>query len=107
MAGPHGRGRRVETAKAALASLTFCAVFSKMSFLAAPEAEALAHATLMLFRCQLRHLDDGQVHGFHAGVLQCGSVARTIARGPERPGLGSLKAERVFLERLEVVLSSD
>jgi len=107
MAGPHGRWRRVETAKVALASLTFWAVFSKMAFLAAPEAETLAHATLMLFRFHLRHLDDGQVHGCHAGVLQCGSVARTSARGPERPGLGSFKAERVFLERLEVVVSSD
>jgi len=107
MAGPHGRGRRVETAKAALASLNFWAVFSKIAFLAAPEAEALSHATLMLFRCQLRHFDDGQVHRRHAGVLQCGTVARTTARGPERSGLGSFKAERVFLERLEVVVSSD
>jgi len=52
MAEPKGPGRRVKTAEAASVPLTFWAVLSKMALLAAPEAEALAHATLTLFRCQ-------------------------------------------------------
>jgi len=78
-----------------------------MAALAAPEAEALAHATLTLFRFQFRYLDGGQVHGRHAGVGQGDSVARTTARRSERPGLGSFNEEGVCHERLEAVVRSD
>ena len=107
MAETKGLRRRVETAEAASAPLSFWAVLSKMALPAAPEAVALAYATLTLFWCQFCYLDGRQVRGRHAGVGQGGSVARTAARRPDRLSLGHFNAERVCHERLKVVISSD
>jgi len=107
MVKPKEPGRRVETAEAPSVQLIFSEVLCRMSFLAAPEAEALAHALLTLCRCRLGYLDGGLVHGRHARVSLGGSAARNAATGPERPGLDSLNARRVCHDRLKVVVSSD